>query len=622
MRYLGNKESILTEIYDLLDSKGLIKQELIFFDAFCGTGSVADFFKEYFSNIIINDNLSWAVTYSNGRISAPTCNFENLGFDPFNYFNLNDNTKHGFFHNNYCLANSKRMYFTETNAARIDYFRFQIEEWHRQGLLNSSEYDYLLACLIESISKVSNTAGVYGAFLKHWDSRALKPITFEKVSSKNLIPKQVQKFNKKIEDFIEAVECDILYLDPPYTQNQYGTQYHLLETLILDDNPSISEITGSRSTTPMRSDWSKDYKAHILFDKVLANTKAKYVVLSYNNDGFMSKDFIEASMKRYGKSDTFLCKTIPYKKYQNWKSNKKTEHIEYLFFVELKNKEDIRYESPLNYIGNKSRVITSIIENSPKSINKFIDAFGGGFNVGINFQFQANEIIYNDINHLVKELIESFKINDTYAYIQFIKRMIKKFGLEKANEQAYKEIRAYYNSLPADKRDAKLLYTIILYGYQQQIRFNNSLEFNNPVGMRWFNDKILEKLISFSRIIKKKDIIFKSVDYVLLEDDIDTNTFFYLDPPYMLTTGSYNDGKRGFNGWNKNLEEELFNFADKLNENKVPFMLSYILEHKGKFNDNLKHWIDKNNYCLIELGSILGISGSRRKEILVTNYEL
>lgn len=622
MRYLGNKESILTEIYDLLDSKGLIKQELIFFDAFCGTGSVADFFKEYFSNIIINDNLSWAVTYSNGRISAPTCNFENLGFDPFNYFNLNDNTKHGFFHNNYCLANSKRMYFTETNAARIDYFRFQIEEWHRQGLLNSSEYDYLLACLIESISKVSNTAGVYGAFLKHWDSRALKPITFEKVSSKNLIPKQVQKFNKKIEDFIEAVECDILYLDPPYTQNQYGTQYHLLETLILDDNPSISEITGSRSTTPMRSDWSKDYKAHILFDKVLANTKAKYVVLSYNNDGFMSKDFIEASMKRYGKSDTFLCKTIPYKKYQNWKSNKKTEHIEYLFFVELKNKEDIRYESPLNYIGNKSRVITSIIENSPKSINKFIDAFGGGFNVGINFQFQANEIIYNDINHLVKELIESFKINDTYAYIQFIKRMIKKFGLEKANEQAYKEIRAYYNSLPADKRDAKLLYTIILYGYQQQIRFNNSLEFNNPVGMRWFNDKILEKLISFSRIIKKKDIIFKSVDYVLLEDDIDTNTFFYLDPPYMLTTGSYNDGKRGFNGWNKNLEEELFNFADKLNENKIPFMLSYILEHKGKFNDNLKHWIDKNNYCLIELGSILGISGSRRKEILVTNYEL
>lgn len=622
MRYLGNKESILTEIYDLLDSKGLIKQDLIFFDAFCGTGSVADFFKEYFSNIIINDNLSWAVTYSNGRISAPICNFENLGFDPFNYFNSNDNTKHGFFHNNYCLANSKRMYFTETNAARIDYFRFQIEEWHRQGLLNSSEYDYLLACLIESISKVSNTAGVYGAFLKHWDSRALKPITFEKVSSKNLIPKQVQKFNKKIEDFIGAVECDILYLDPPYTQNQYGTQYHLLETLILDDNPSISEITGSRSTTPMRSDWSKDYKAHILFDKVLANTKAKYVVLSYNNDGFMSKDFIEASMKRYGKSDTFLCKTIPYKKYQNWKSNKKTEHIEYLFFVELKNKEDIRYESPLNYIGNKSRVITSIIENSPKSINKFIDAFGGGFNVGINFQFQANEITYNDINHLVKELIESFKINDTYAYIQFIKRMIKKFGLEKANEQAYKEIRAYYNSLPADKRDAKLLYTIILYGYQQQIRFNNSLEFNNPVGMRWFNDKILEKLISFSRIIKKKDIIFKSVDYVLLEDDIDTNTFFYLDPPYMLTTGSYNDGKRGFNGWNKNLEEELFNFADKLNENKVPFMLSYILEHKGKFNDNLKHWIDKNNYCLIELGSILGISGSRRKEILVTNYEL
>ena len=88
----------------------------------------------------------------------------------------------------------------------------------------------------------------------------------------------------------------------------------MLETLILDDQPEVSPVTGSRKTAPMRSDWSKEYKANILFDRVLALTKAQHVILSYNNDGLMSKDYIEAVMKRYGKPETYICKQIAYKK--------------------------------------------------------------------------------------------------------------------------------------------------------------------------------------------------------------------------------------------------------------------------------------------------------------------
>lgn len=621
MRYLGNKESLVDEIRSILVEKQILKREFIFFDAFCGTGSVAHSFKSDFNKVIINDNLLWAVTYSSGRLYSSLCKFEKLGFDPFKLLNSNNEIIHGFFYNNYSLGNSQRMYFSEYNAARIDYFRTQIECWYAEDLINISEYKYLLASLIESISCVSNTAGVYGAFLKHWDSRALKEIIFKPVPSDGLYCNQVIEYNDKIENIIEHIDCDILYLDPPYTQNQYGTQYHLLETLILNDNPNISKVTGSRSTAPMRSEWSKEFKANILFDKILAKTRARYIIFSYNNDGFMSKDFIEASLKRYGKKETYLCKEIQYKKYQNWKSNKKSEHIEYLFFIELKDKQDITYESPLNYIGSKAKIISSIIHYSPSSFDKFIDAFGGGFNVGINFHAYSDMIIYNDINNFVKELIESFKIYDTYDYIKYIKKMIDKFGLDKSNEESYKKIRSYYNSLPINKRDPRLLYTIILYGYQQQIRFNNNFEFNNPVGMRWFNDKILEKLISFSRVIKERNYLFTTSNYTELKKMIDKNTFVYLDPPYLLTTGSYNDGKRGFNGWNEILEKELFDFADWLTKSNISFMLSYVIEHKGKYNENLKKWIDKNDYSIIELGDILGISGSRRKEILVINYE-
>ncbi|KAF5032169.1 Modification methylase FokI [anaerobic digester metagenome] len=202
-----------------------------------------------------------------------------------------------------------------------------------------------------------------------------------------------------------------------------------------------------------------------------------------------------------------------------------------------------------------------------------------------------------------------------------MRQTIKKFGLEKADSESYLAARQHYNLLPKEKRDPRLLFTIILYGYQQQIRFNSNHDFNNPVGMRWFNDKVLEKMISFSRVIKENDFKFLSCNYVELSDEIDSNTFVYLDPPYKMTIGSYNDGKRGFNGWNEVLEQELFLFLDELSKRSVPFMLSYVLEHKGKKNHELEEWIKKNDYKLIPLGDILGISGSRRKEVLIVNYE-
>ena len=291
MRYLGNKDSIVGQIKNLLAEKGLLEENLTFFDAFCGTGAVADYFKDIF-HIKINDILSCMVYYAKGRLVANDCTFENLGFNPIDYLNSNAETRQGFIYKNYSPAESERMYFTPGNAGRIDYFREQIEEWKNDGKINDDEYAYLLACLIDSVSFVSNTAGVYGAFLKKWDSRAVKPIQFLKLTANSGNSKSVSIYNAKIEDIISDVDCDILYIDPPYTQNQYGTQYHLLETLILNDNPQISKVTGSRYTAPYRSDWSKEYKAHILFDKIIEKTKAKYIVFSYNNDGFLSKDFI------------------------------------------------------------------------------------------------------------------------------------------------------------------------------------------------------------------------------------------------------------------------------------------------------------------------------------------
>lgn len=618
MRYLGNKASIVVEIKKVLNEKGLSGKNLVLFDAFCGSGSVADYLKDSFQ-IAINDNMKWSVVYSHGRICGSSCTFDDLGFDPFEYLNNNECQEDGFISQNYCPAHSERMYFSDYNAGRIDYFRSQIEKWKNDTLINYDEYCFLLACLIESVSDVSNTAGVYGAFLKHWDSRAKKPIIFDRVDFKDAPAIISGEYNAKIEDIIADVECDVLYLDPPYTQNQYGTQYHLLETLILNDNPTISVVTGSRPTAPLRSDWSKDIKAHILFDKIISQTKAKYIVFSYNNDGFMSREYIEAVLKRYGIPETYSCKKISYKKYQNWKSQNQKEHFEYLFFIEKRPDNSIVYEAPLNYIGSKAKIVNDIKNLSPEEFETFYDLFAGGFNVGVNYI--DHKVIYNDVNFFVKDIIEELYDGDTYEVIRTMKKYIESFSLEKGKADSYIKARDYYNSLPVNKRDPKLLLTIILYGFQQQIRFNGNHAFNNPVGVRWFNDKILEKLISFSRHIKQGEIDFSCKSYLDFEDSIGQNDFVYLDPPYMLTTGAYNDGRRGFNGWNLQQEKELFDFCSRLDKQHIKFLLSYVIEHRGKINEELLDWVKENGFVIVEVGAITGISGSKRKEILVKNYD-
>lgn len=617
MRYLGSKETLIDAIKLLLQNHNLLQNHLVFFDAFCGMGAVADGMKPIYDHIVINDSLKCATIFTRGKLYANRCTFERLGFDPFTFLNENSNMIHGFFYQNYSLGGSERMYFSEENAGRIDYFRMQIEEWKENSQISEKEYVYLLACLLESVSDVSNTAGVYGAFLKHWDKRALKPIIFSRIDSKNGICETVDSQNDKIENIISDIKCDVLYLDPPYTQNQYGTQYHLLETLILNDNPPISRVTGSRPTTPMRSNWSKMYYAHMLFEKVVAETQASHIILSYNNDGFMSKDYIEKTLKRFGIEETYDCITIDYKKYNNAKCQGADGHQEYLFYIQKKPANEVIVQSPLNYTGSKIKMIPIIKVNLPQEpLHTFIDAFGGGFNVGINIS--AERVIYNDINPFVEGIIQSFSL-DTYKYLTYVSKLIQKYGLAPKGTEGYIALRNKYNSTPIPKRDPRMLYTLILYGFQQQIRFNTNHGFNNPIGSRWFNESLLSKFITFARCSKLKNVEYLNVSFERLIDQITPETFVYADPPYRSTLGVYNDGKRGFEGWTIEHEQRLCLFLDQIHQREAKFMLSYVLQVGDFYNADVANWVERNSYHIINIEIPQGRYNNRR-EVLIINY--
>ena len=613
MRYLGSKDSLAYRIVDLLREKGLLQNKYTFCDGFCGMGAVADAVKNTYNKIIINDSLKCASVFTHARLIANGCTFEKLGFDPFCFLNECNEFREGFIYQNYSPGASERMYFSKENAGRIDFFREIIEKWYE----SDNEFAYLLACLLESVSGISNTAGVYGAFLKHWDKRALKPIIFNRIDSSPGIAKNIEVLNSRIEDIISDIDCDILYLDPPYTQNQYGTQYHLLETLILNDNPILSKITGSRPTTSMRSQWSKNYYAHVLFDKIIAGTKAKYVILSYNNDGFMSKDFIETTMKRYGIENSYICEIIDYKKYNNFKCQGADGHFEYLFFIEKKPRERVVIESPLNYTGSKSKMVGFIKSQLPKDdIDTFVDAFGGGFNVGVNIN--AKKIIYNDINPFVEGLIRSFYSNPC-SYLQYIEKQIKKYNLSPDNKEGFLKLRDKYNSIPVAKRDPRMLYTLILYGFQQQIRFNSNWGFNNPAGSRWFNENLLSKFIAFTRSLQTKNVLFMNSNFDVLDIQFTPHTFIYADPPYRSTLGVYNDGKRGFEGWTLEHERQLCKFLDAANEHDAKFMLSYVVKVGEFTNTEIIEWTNKNKYHMVDVIAAQGRYNNRH-EVLIKNY--
>lgn len=615
MRYIGNKEKILKEIEEVVENNELNKKCKSFCDAFSGTSTVGEFFKDKFK-IIANDNLYMSYVISQAKLNTPDGKYSGLGFDPFEYFNTTDEIIEGFIYKNYSPGGSQRKYFSKENAGKIDFIRWKIEDWKQKQVITDKEYYYLIASLLESVSKVANVAGVYGAYLKDWDPRAVKTmkyipvqITNESAKTENVV------YNKKIEDLIENIEGDILYLDPPYTKNQYSVQYHLLETIARYDSPQIKGKTGARDTSSQTSDFSKDGKVHIEFERIIAKAKFKYIIVSYSTAGIMSKEYIENVLKRYGKEDTYQFKKFTYKKYLNTKAKKSGEHYEYIFFIEKKEISKVNYYSPLNYMGGKAEMMDFLKEYMPKKINRFVDLFAGGFNVGINFD--VNELIYNDYNFKVKELIQMFRDIDTYDLYKFILSTIKKYKLEKENKEAYIQARKDYNHKEPPKRDERLLYVLILYGFQQQIRFNSSMEYNNPIGQSGFNDKILEKLVSFSRRLKEQNVTFMSEDFEKLDSYISKDTFFYCDPPYLITLGSYNDGKRGFNGWDEEQEKRLLKFLDKIHKKKGKFMLSNVIEHKDKKNTILEKWLEENeDYKKIEYtGKSRG-----RKEVIIINY--
>lgn len=276
-------------------------------------------------------------------------------------------------------------------------------------------------------------------------------------------------------------------------------------------------------------------------------------------------------------------------------------------------------------MGGKFKLLPQILPLFPKNIRTFVDVFAGGGNVGINVE--SKNIILNDNLIYLVSLYEFIKKTPKNEIINYIEDRILELNLSQSNLEGYLELRKQYN----DYKKPLDLFVLTAFSFSHQIRFNNSHQFNTPFGKdrSSFNPKMKENLIHFIDALQKDDVKLSNLSFELLNyDNLNEQDLVYCDPPYLITTGTYNDGKRGFNGWGEKEEKLLLELLNTLNKRSIKFALSNVLEHKGKTNLLLKEWIAENKYNTYYLNhSYKNSSYNTRnkgvfnsKEILVTNY--
>jgi len=301
-------------------------------------------------------------------------------------------------------------------------------------------------------------------------------------------------------------------------------------------------------------------------------------------------------------------------------------------------------QSPLNYTGGKFKLLPQILPLFPQNIDTFVDLFCGGCNVGINVD--CNKVIYNDLDEHLLYLYNTFKNLDKESTFEWIYQIIEKYhlsdvskygydyyncdsskGLGDYNRDKFIKLREDFNTKTSeDYYYYVMLYVIIVYAFNNQIRFNSKGEFNLPVGKRDFNSKMAEKLSDFIDRIKQQNCTFTCKDFRGFNiEQLSQNDLVYVDPPYLITCATYNEQ----GGWNEDLEKDLLKFLDALSEKNIRFALSNVLRSKGKENSILISWLENNkhryktnflNYSYSNSNYQTKDKSSVSEEVLIVNY--
>jgi len=341
--YIGSKKSLTDfieiPIKKILDTSD--KKKLKMLDGFAGTGTVGKYFHtKYNFKITANDMeyYSYIINYALLCVSF-TDKLKEL-IDMLNN-ELGDNTINKIIENYNMISNNystkgedKRKFWTEENAINADYIRYRIDSMLKQNNITSDEHIFLIASLLQAMDESANTACVYGAFLKEYKKSSLKRLVLKPVHTNSFISKN-KVFNCDINSTnIYNNKYDICYLDPPYNERQYASNYHPLNFIAkYDSKIKIYGKTGLIENYN-KSKYCSKGSAYEMLKELLNNLDTKHILLSYNNEGIIEFNDIKELLQSMGK--VILYKKI-YKKFKSNNIETNANVYEYLFHCEISN---------------------------------------------------------------------------------------------------------------------------------------------------------------------------------------------------------------------------------------------------------------------------------------------
>jgi len=337
-RYLGNKTKLSEWIVGKIGT--VIPNGSSIADPMCGTASVSLALAQAGYSVTAADALAFPVIHARSRLLAKQAPaFKAFGgYDKALDWVRSIPPTEGYFFKEFgdagCPANGRkpRLYFSASNAARIDGVRVSIRDLARSGSISKLEHSLLLHSLILATNKVANISGTFGYFLKELSKNAQHAITFDAFQFEQT-PGSHSVLEGPIETLASTLSVDAVYLDPPYTKRQYAGNYHILETLAQEDEPIAVGDGGLRPWKDQASDFCYRRSAGNAFRNTLKQLNVPHIFISYSQDGQVHEDELLAILNDFGK---VTLHEQPHKRYKSNKNAKEGNLLERLYHIESK----------------------------------------------------------------------------------------------------------------------------------------------------------------------------------------------------------------------------------------------------------------------------------------------
>lgn len=315
--YMGNKRKIIPHIEQIINiiRSNLGKEKLTIGDGFSGSGVVSRLFKNHATELYVNDIAGYSKTINECYLATPnnsTMVAIKQYIDAANLFVSNNNNIDKFIQLHWAPSDNEikpydRVYYTIENARRIDSYRYYI------NTIPSDYRPYLLAPLLVEASKHNNCSGHFAAFYKkdnigHFGGK--NNIDIKRITKNIELPLPIFSKNKcklcvsqkDTNEWIKEVpELDLVYYDPPYNKHPYHIYYFLLDLINnWDINVEIPDTFRGQPKTWNTSAYNSSSKAAKTFEELIKNTRAKYILVSYNNEGIIGEKEMKAILSKYG----------------------------------------------------------------------------------------------------------------------------------------------------------------------------------------------------------------------------------------------------------------------------------------------------------------------------------